>query len=76
MKKISYLQLQKKYSGQLVALNKMQSRVVAVGKKIDDVFKKLQKQNLKPADTVLMGPIQKVGAVNVYISPALLFYWK
>ncbi len=68
MKKISYLQLQKKYSGQLVALNKVRSRVVAVGKKIDDVFKKMQEQNLKPADTILIGPIQKAGAVNVYIS--------
>ncbi len=68
MKKISYDQLQKKYSGQLVALNKLQNKVVAVGKKIDDVFKKLQKQNLKPTDTVLVGPIQKAGAINVYIS--------
>lgn len=49
-------------------MNKMQSRVVAVGKKIDEIFKKLQKQNLKPADTVLIGPIQKAGAINVYIS--------
>lgn len=68
MKRVSYFSLQKKYSGQLVALNKVQSKVVAFGKKIDDVFKKLQKQNLKPADTILMGPIQKAGTVNVYIS--------
>lgn len=68
MKKISYSQLQKKYSGQLVALNRVQNKVVAVGKKIDDVFKKLQKQHLKPTDTVLVGPIQKAGAINVYIS--------
>ena len=68
MKKVSYTQLQKKYSGKLVALNSLQTRVIAVGKKIDDVFKKLQKQNLKPADTVLVGPIQKAGTVNVYIS--------
>ncbi len=68
MKKISYEQLQKKYSGQLVALNKVQNKVVAVGKKIDDVFKKLQRQKLKPADTVLVGPIQKAGSINVYIS--------
>lgn len=68
MKKISYAELQKKHSGQLVALNKVQSRVVAFGRKIDDVFKKLQKQNLKPADTVIVGPIQKAGTINVYIS--------
>lgn len=68
MKKLSYSQLQKKYTGQLVAMNKMQSRVVAFGSKIDEIFKKLQKQNLKPADTILMGPIQKGGAINVYLS--------
>ncbi|MBI3955986.1 hypothetical protein HY339_01910 [Candidatus Gottesmanbacteria bacterium] len=68
MKKISYDQLQKKYSGQLVALNKVQNKVVAVGKKIDDVFKKLQRKKLKPADTILVGPIQKAGSINVYIS--------
>lgn len=68
MKKISYAQLQKKYSGKLVVLNKIQSRVVAAGKGIDDVYKKMKKKNLKPSDTVLFGPIQKAGAINVFFS--------
>lgn len=68
MQKVSYAQLQKKYSGKLVALNKIQSRVVAVGKGIDEVYKKMHKKNLKPSDTILFGPIQKAGAINVFFS--------
>lgn len=68
MKKISYAQLQKKYSGKLVALNKVENRVVAAGKRIEEVYKKIQQKNLKPGDTVLFGPIQKAGAINVFFS--------
>lgn len=66
MKKISYLQLQKKYSGKVVALDKKESQVIAVGKKFPSLFKKLESKGFSPQDSIFVGPIQKAGTTNVY----------
>lgn len=68
MKKISYLYLQKKYAGNIVALDKKESQVVAVGKKFSEIFKKLKAKQLSPQNYVFVGPIQKPGTINVYLN--------
>lgn len=67
MKKISYLSLQKKYTGKIVALDKRESQIVAVGIKFPDIVKKLKAKSLDPKECIFVGPIQKAGTINVYI---------
>lgn len=67
MRKITYLTLQKKYPGQIVALDRDEKYILAVGKKFEQIFKKLEKKNLKPKNCVFVGPIQKAGTINVYL---------
>ncbi len=66
MKKISYIYLQKKYPGRVVALDKEEKEVVAFGKKFSELFKKLEKKHVSPRNVVFIGPVQKSGTINVY----------
>lgn len=66
MRKISYLQLQKKFSGKIVALDKKEKEVIAAGKKFSELFKKIEMKGFKPKNLVFVGPIQKAGTINVY----------
>ena len=66
MKKITYLTLQKKYPGQIVALDQDEKYILAVGKRFKEIFKKLEKNHLNPKSCVFVGPIQKSGTINVY----------
>lgn len=66
MKKISYSVLQKKYSGNVVALDRKEQRVVAFGRRFPEIFSKLKAEHIDPRQCVYLGPIQKAGAINVY----------
>lgn len=69
MSKISYLSLQKKYAGKIVALDKRERHILAVGKRFPEIFAKLKLMNLSPQNCTYVGPIQKSGAINVYRIP-------
>lgn len=66
MGKLSYLFLQKKYAGKIVALDKEEKRVLAVGKRFPQIFAKLKLKDLSPQNCTYIGPIQKAGTINVY----------
>jgi len=66
--KVPYTYLQKMYPQKIVALNKNESKVIAVGLKFDDLLKKLGQKSVDPKSCVFVGPIQKQGTINVYIS--------
>lgn len=66
VKKISYLQLQKRYEGKLVALSSKEDRVVGVGRTFKEIFSKIKSLGLNPKDCVYVGPVGKMGAINVY----------
>lgn len=66
MKKISYIYLQKKYPGHIVALDREEREVIAYAKKFSQLFKKLEKKQLSPKNYVFVGPVQKSGSINVY----------
>lgn len=68
MKKISYLQLQKEYPKKIVALDKGEQRVLAVGITGKDILDTLKRKKLALQNVVLVGPIQKQGTINVYVS--------
>lgn len=68
MTKISYLELQKKYPRKLVALDRMERKVLAVGTSATAVLQKLNQLKVEPQECVLVGPIQKEGTINVYVS--------
>jgi hypothetical protein len=68
MKKISYAFLQKKYPRKIVVLDKNETKVVAEGKDFTAVFQKLKRINADPKNYIFVGPIQKQGTINVYIS--------
>lgn len=68
MKKIQYHDLQEKYAGKLVAMDQKETKVLAIGKRIEEILKKLQSKKLDKTDFVISGPIQKVGSINVYFS--------
>lgn len=63
--KISYIYLQKKYPGNIVALDRKEKQVIAYAKKFSQLFKKLEKKHLKERNYVFIGPVQKLG-INVY----------
>lgn len=66
--KVTYYELQKKYPLKIVALDKAETRVVAVGNKFNELLKTLSQKKIFPKNCVFVGPIQKQGAVNVYLS--------
>jgi len=65
-KKISYVQLQKDYAGKIVALSGKEDKVLGAGKDFDVVFSKLKRMGIKAQDCVFVGPVSKMGTINVY----------
>ena len=68
MKKISYAQLQTKYPLKIVALNGKENKVVAAAKQFKELFQKLNSLKVNLKNCIFVGPIQKKGTINVYIS--------
>ena len=68
MKKIQYYDLQKKYEGKLVALNKKETKILAVAHRADQLVEKVKKQHIPISNIIVMGPIQRSGAIIVYFS--------
>lgn len=64
--KVSYVNLQKKYPGQVVALNQRESKVLAAGKDVVEIEKKLQKKGFSPEEVIFLGPIEQYGRICVY----------
>lgn len=67
MKNTLYLKLQKKFGGQWVSTSQKGTRVYAVAKKVDDLFKLLKKKRIAPQKTII-GYIEKYGQINIYVS--------
>lgn len=67
MKNTLYLKLQKKFGGQWVSTSQKGTRVYAVAKKVDDLFKLLKKKRIAPQKTTI-GYIEKYGQINIYVS--------
>lgn len=68
MKKISYTHLQKKYPLQVVALNHNETRVLAAGKRFSAILKELKRISVDPKNCIYIGPIQRYGTINIYLS--------
>ena len=68
MGKIHYYQLQEKYPGKVVALDQNEQKVMAVGTTGEDILRALKQKKLRLQNVVLIGPIQKKGAINVYFT--------
>lgn len=68
MKKIQYYDLQEKYPGKIVALNRQETKVLAVARRADQVVDKILKNKIPLSNIILMGPIQPAGKINVYFS--------
>ena len=69
MKKIQYYDLQKKYPGKMVILNRSWTKILAQGKKLDQLLKTVTKKEKIPlSNIVVVGPVQKAGTINVYFS--------
>lgn len=60
------MQLQKKYAGKLVALSEKEDKVISAGKSFNEIFLKIKNMGLNPKDCVFVGPVGKMGAINVY----------
>lgn len=65
MDKTSYISLQKKYPGKLVALSK-KGLVVAFGKTTEVLEKELKKKKLNPRDCLFLGPVEQYNQISVY----------
>lgn len=67
-KPISYITLQKKYAGKIVALTKRRGKVVAAARDFKTLFKKIEKTKHKEEELVYSGPIEKYKTVSVYFN--------
>jgi len=65
MKKVSFVQLQKKYSGKIVALSKSEDKVIAASKNILSLFSMLKKKGYDKKNIVFVGPLEKYGTIRV-----------
>lgn len=68
MKRIQYYDLQEKYAGKMVALNKTGTKVIAIAHRADQLVDKVEKQKISLLDIKILGPIQKAGSINVFFS--------
>lgn len=66
MKNTSYVSLQKKYPGQLVAILEKIGEVVASGKTVQEVEKQLKSKNVDPKNCLFLGPIEKYNQISAY----------
>jgi len=73
MKKISYLDLQKKYPEKVVALDKSEQKILAVGTTGQDILNALKRKKLELQHVILVGPIQRKETINVYLESIFPF---
>jgi len=66
MKNTSYITLQRKYAGKLVAVLEKQGKVVAFGKTAEELEKILKKKGINPAGCIFLGPIEQYKQISVY----------
>ena len=66
MKNTFYTTLQKKYPGELVAIDERQGKVVASGKTVQELEKKLRKKGIDPETCTFLGPIEQYKQISVY----------
>ncbi len=66
MKNTSYISLQKKYPGKVVAILESIGRVVASGKTVQDLEKQLKRKNVDPQNCLFLGPIEKYNQISAY----------
>ena len=65
MAKIEMYQLQKKYSGKIVLLNKSETKVVAVGKTFTEINLQLAKKKRDISDYVIVGPVPRHDTIQI-----------
>lgn len=66
MKNTSYINLQKKYPGKLVAILESEGKVAASGKTVQEVEKQLKKKNIDPEKCLFLGPIERYNQISAY----------
>ena len=66
MKNVSYVTLQKKYPGKIVAFIENQGKVVASGKTTEQLEKTLKVKGIDPTTCIFFGPIEKYKQISVY----------
>lgn len=66
MKYVSYVTLQKKYPGKIVALRKDQRKVVAAEKTTELLEKILKAKGVNPETCLFLGPIEKYKQISAY----------
>lgn len=66
MKNISYVTLQKKYPGKLVAISKKDGKVMAVGFSSQQLENALKEKSVDPTKCLFLGPIERYKQISVY----------
>ncbi len=66
MNNASYIAIQKKYPGKLVAISKQEGKVVASGKSSEVLEKELKRKKLNPSEYLFLGPIERYNQISVY----------
>lgn len=66
MKNTSYITLQRRYPGKLVAILEKQGKVVASGKSAQEIEIILKKKNIDPTACVFLGPIEQYNQISAY----------
>lgn len=62
---ISFEFIQQHYEGKVVALNKDETRVMAVAASFEKVLELLQQEGIQPQNCVYVGPVPKPGTVSI-----------
>lgn len=65
-KTISYITLQKKYPGKLVAISEKKGNVVAVAKNSQQLEKTLENKGVDPRSCLFLGPIEQYNQISAY----------
>lgn len=65
-RQISLIQLQKRYTGKLIALSKNREQILASADDSRELLLKLQKKKIKINQVILSGPIQEPKRTYVY----------
>ncbi len=66
MKNLSYITLQKKYPGKLVAISQKEEKVIASALNTKQLEETLKKKNVDPASCLFLGPIERYKQISVY----------
>lgn len=65
-RQISLTQLQKKYTGKIIALSKNREQVLASADDSGELLLRLQEKKIKISQVILSGPIQEANRTYVY----------